>query len=106
MRISVIADFDTVVGFRLAGVKQGYVVESPEEALQRLREVVREEDVGLVIITERLMDKIRSEAEKLLEKRSFPLLVEIPDKAGPIEKKVDPMKELVRRAVGVEIKIE
>jgi V/A-type H+-transporting ATPase subunit F len=106
MRISVIADFDTVVGFRLAGVKEGYVVESPEEALERLREVVKEEDVGLVIMTERLVDRIRSEAEKLLEKRSFPLLVEIPDKTGPIEKKVDPMKELVRRAVGVDIKIE
>jgi len=106
MRISVIGDFDTVVGFRLAGVKDGYVVETPEEALQRLREVVKEEDVGLVIITERLVDKIRAEVDRLLENRSFPLLVEIPDKAGPIEKKVDPLKELVRRAVGVEIKIE
>ena len=106
MKISVIADFDTVIGFRLAGVRQGYVVNSPEEALQRLREVVKKEDVGLVIITERLLEEVRPQAEKLLEKRSFPLLVEIPDKAGPIEKKVDPLKELVRRAVGVEIKIE
>jgi vacuolar-type H+-ATPase subunit F/Vma7 len=30
--------------------------------------------------------------------------VEIPDKSGPIEKKVDPIKELIRKAVGVEIK--
>jgi V/A-type H+-transporting ATPase subunit F len=106
MKISVIADFDTVVGFRLAGVKEGYAVNSPEEALERLREVVKKENVGLVIITERLVDKIRGDVDRLLEKRSFPLLVEIPDKAGPIEKKVDPLKELVRRAVGVDIKIE
>ncbi|WP_456475802.1 V-type ATP synthase subunit F [Candidatus Pyrohabitans sp.] len=106
MKVSVIADYDTVVGFRLAGVREGYPVDSPEEALERLREIVKKDEVGLVIVTERLVDKIRGDVDRLLEKRNFPLLVEIPDKKGAIEKKVDPLKELVRRAVGVDIKIE
>jgi V/A-type H+-transporting ATPase subunit F len=104
MRISVIGDFDTIVGFRLAGIKDAHEVEDPKEAVEILRELIRDEDVGLIIITERLADEIRSETKKMFEGRVTPLLVEIPDKSGPIEKKVDPIKELIRKAVGVEIK--
>ncbi len=106
MKISVIGDRDTTTGFRLAGVEDVHTVKTPEEALQKFREVIKSEDAGLVIITERLAEGVREDMERLLEKRSFPLVVEIPDKGGAIERKVDPLNELVRRAVGVEIKIE
>jgi len=51
------------------------------------------------------MEKIRQEVSELLEGKNFPLLVEVPDKGGKIEKKVDPINELIKRAVGVEIKV-
>ena len=50
-------------------------------------------------------EKLREEIKSISEERMSPLIVEIPDKFGPIEKKVDPLKELVKRAVGVEIKV-
>jgi len=105
MKISVVADFDTVTGFRLAGVREAYVVETPEEAFERIKELIKKEDIGIVITTERIMEKIRQEVSELLEGKNFPLLVEVPDKGGKIEKKVDPINELIKRAVGVEIKV-
>jgi V/A-type H+-transporting ATPase subunit F len=104
MKISVVGDFDTITGFRLAGIKDAYEVEEPAEAVETLKKLVKDEEIGLVIITERLADEIRKETEAIFEGRITPLMVEIPDKGGPIEKKVDPIKELIRRAVGVEIK--
>jgi len=104
MKISLIGDKDTVVGFQLAGVKDARIVDGPEEAKTALRSLAKEEDSGLIIMTEKLADKVRDDITEVTEGKVMPIIVEIPDKGGSIEKKVDPIKELVKRAVGVEIK--
>ena len=103
MKIGVVGDFDTVAGFRLAGVKEAYEVENSGEAVESLRKLMNE-DMGLVIITERLADKIRDEMNTLTAGRALPLIVEIQDRGGPIEGKVDPIMALIKKAVGVDIK--
>jgi len=106
MKIVVIGDNTTVTGFRLAGIKQIYVAESIDEAKKALNEAAFDSNVGLIIITERFAEGLRKEISYLTEGKVIPLIVEIPDKFGPIEEKVDPIKELVKKAVGVEIKFE
>ncbi len=103
MRIGAIGDFATVTGFRLAGIKDAYEVEEPKGAVEVLKKLMKE-DIGVVIITERLADQIRDETAVLIEGKIFPLIVEIPDKHGPIEGKVDPIRALIKKAVGVDIK--
>ena len=105
MRIGVVGDSTTVRGFRLAGVKDAHEADE-RRAAELLRELFKREDMGLIIISEKIADKIREDIEKLAEERLVPVVVEIPDKRGAIERKVDPIKELVKRAVGVEIKLE
>lgn len=105
MKVSVVGDYDTVTGFRLAGVKEAFPVDGPEQALEEIKGLVRREDIAIIITTERIMEKVRDDVSAMLEGKSFPLVVEVPDKEGKIEKKVDPIKELIRRAVGVEIKV-
>jgi V/A-type H+-transporting ATPase subunit F len=103
MEIGVVGDFDTVAGFRLAGVKEAYEVEESGAAVESLRKMMKE-DIGLIIITERLADEIREEMDALTAGRALPLIVEIQDKKGPIEGKVDPIMALIKKAVGVDIK--
>ncbi len=103
MEIGVVGDFDTVTGFRLAGVKEAYEAEEPGAAVESLKKLMKE-DVGLIIITERLADEIREEMDALTAGRAFPLIVEIQDKGGPVEGKIDPIKALIKKAVGVDIK--
>lgn len=105
MKIGVVGDFDTITGFRLAGVREAHEVEDPGVAVKTLKKLVRE-DIGLIIITERLADQIRKETAALIEGRNLPLIIEIPDKHGPIEGKVDPIMALIKKAVGVDIKFE
>ncbi len=104
MKIVTIGDLETVVGFRLAGVKEGYVVENSKEALKKIEELIKDNEIGLIIINERFMMDIRKDVEALLEGREKPLIVDIPDKKGAIER-VDVIKELTRKAVGIEIKL-
>jgi V/A-type H+/Na+-transporting ATPase subunit F len=104
MKISVIGDFDTITGFRLAGIKDTYEVEDPGKAVEVIKDLFKNMEMGVIIITEKIADNIRAELKDISEGKVTPLVVEIPDKHGSIEKKVDPIKELVKRAVGLEIK--
>jgi V/A-type H+-transporting ATPase subunit F len=106
MRVSVIGDFDTVTGFKLAGVQDANEIKEPSEAVPLLKKKIKDEDVGVIIITERIAEEIRDDIRPFTEDLVMPIIVEIPDKKGPLEMKVDPIKEMVRRAVGVDIKTD
>lgn len=103
MKVSVIADRDIVTGFALTGIKDLYAVDNREEAKNALEEVMKNPDIGVVIITERyalyLQEDIRRWRE---EKPLYPLIVEIQDKKGKVERD-DPIRLLIKRAVGLDI---
>jgi len=103
LKVSVIADRDTVNGFALTGIKDLYAVDNREEAKKALAEVMQDPDMGVVIINERyalyLQEDIRRWRE---EKPLYPLIVEIQDKKGRIERE-DPIRILIKRAVGLDI---
>ena len=104
MKISVIGDHSTVTGFRLAGVNEGFEVGSSKDALQILKDLFKDKDSGLIIITEKIYTEIDEDIKRLTEKRVTPMIVAVPDSKGFFEERIDPIKELVRKAVGIEIK--
>jgi V/A-type H+-transporting ATPase subunit F len=105
MKIAVVADQDTAIGFKLAGVGLVYPVKSVEDARELLERLSKRDDVGTIIITERIADNLRDVIKELYKKPSL-IVVEIPDKHGPIEREVDPIRELIRTTLGVELKLK
>ena len=101
MRYFVIGDEDTVLGFRLAGV-EGKEVNTPAEAEIAFDKAIDDHDNGILIITERVAELIRSRVDRLLFTQAFPLILEIPDRLGKIEGKLG-LKEMVNRAIGVSV---
>ena len=99
MRTIVIADEDTVLGFSLAGV-QGIIVSTEEETRNAFEQVTRRNDAGIVVITERVAQHIREAVDKWVIGGGQPLIVEIPDKQGPLEGRRTP-HEFVKSAIGV-----
>jgi len=97
----VIADEHTVTGFKLVGI-DGEVVDSADEAREALRKAFTSSEIGIVILTEKIAASIRSEVEEFLFGHSFPLIIEIPDRTGPLEGRVS-IREMVRSAVGVKV---
>jgi V/A-type H+-transporting ATPase subunit F len=100
-RFYVIGDESTVSGFGLAGV-DGQVVETVEEAREALKKAFAAPDIGIVIIPERLAAGMREDVEKCVFGCAFPLVVEIPDREGPMEKRVS-IHQMVRSAVGISV---
>jgi V/A-type H+-transporting ATPase subunit F len=101
-KIAVMADNDTVTGFMLGGIKEGYPVQNLEEAGKTLQDLVKK-DFSVIITTEKIGDEFRETIEKLTSERALPMIIEIPDKTGSIRKESDPMRELIRRVIGVEM---
>ncbi|MEN8254877.1 MAG: V-type ATP synthase subunit F [Verrucomicrobiota bacterium] len=101
MKYSVIGDEDTVLGFGIVGVL-GKVATNEEETRCAFQEVLEDKDVGIIIITERVADKIRTLVDKYLLTHSFPLIVEIPDRQGRLPGRPD-IKEMVNAAIGIKI---
>ena len=99
MRTIVIADEDTVLGFSLAGVK-GVIVSTPEETRKAFESITRQNDVGIVVLTERIAQQIRELVDKWVIGGGQPLIVEIPDSQGPLEERRTP-HEFVKSAIGV-----
>lgn len=107
--VAVIGDPDTAAGFRLAGVKDVYEY-SPEEGeeVARVLDKVSKEEVAIILINERFAAEARTREriQEINKKKSsvVPIILEIPDKKGPMEKEFDEIGRLIQRAVGVTIK--
>jgi len=102
MRIIVVGDRDMVNGFQLAGIKDTYEAEDPWRVKEILNDVKDMGDVAVVIISRRIAHEIRDYInEWKKEKGIYPIILEIPDKKE-VEVE-DPMRDLVRRAIGIDI---
>ena len=101
MKFFVIGDSDTVLGFSLAGI-DGQVVETPEESSAALKEAFQKEDMGVIVITERVAGQIRHEVDQFIYKTTFPLIIEIPDRHGPVTGRGS-IRDMIRAAVGIHL---
>ena len=108
--IAIIADKDTATGFRLAGISRIYEFSEDESdsTLENLSQTLEKltNECSIIIITERLAEKVRGKIREINERKRgvSPIIVEIPDKRGAIEKEMDEISRLIKRAVGIAIK--
>ena len=100
--VAIIGDIDTVTGFQLGGVKVSKIVETNEDAENALDELMND-DISIIIITEKIADNIREYMDKKIGSAVLPMIIEIPDKSGPSDRGSDPMGELIKRVIGVEM---
>lgn len=99
--IAIVADSETAIGFKLGGIKEVNTVKNSEEAKKIIKNLTNQ-GFAIIITTEKIGDEIRDFIDVLTKNRTLPIIVEVPDKTGPIKRAADPLKELVKRAIGIE----
>jgi len=92
---------DTRTGMRLAGI-EGVVVHEREEVLSALNDALENHDIGIILLTEKLMDLVQDEVMGIKLNRDFPLIVEIPDRHGS-RRDADAIMKYIREAIGLKI---
>lgn len=102
MKFFLISDnIDTQMGMRMAGI-EGVVAHSKDHVLDELNKAAEDEDVAVVLMTEKLVELCRERVYDIKLNRPRPLIVEIPDRHGN-SGVIDSISRYVEEAIGVKI---
>ena len=99
MRIVAVGRRAFVSGFMLSGV-EGIVVESPDEALSTIERLVKEGDVGLIIVSSDVSEPIRQRISSIKAKIPVPLIYEVPAPGEKKEVKIE-YRSMLRDLLGI-----
>ncbi len=82
MKFFLISDnTDTRMGMRLAGI-EGVVVNNEAEAVSALEKAVGDEQVAVILVTEKVVGFCKDRINEIRFNRDTPLITEIPDRHG------------------------
>lgn len=108
MKIVSLTRAETAMGLRLGGLKETYIIENSKEAADKLLELTTDTETGILIVDDeiarmnhKLIDDIRA------SNKTFPIIVEIQTRERTeVVEGVDPLANLIKRAIGVDITAE
>lgn len=106
-RVVVLTDAETATGYRLAGVEVRET--DPENAQHALEELIASDAYGLVVVDEGLVADPVASTERIMRERELPVLLPVPSLGAAFGEDTDAtayMKELVRSAIGFDIKLD
>ncbi len=102
MKMFLISDnIDTYTGFRLSGV-EGVVVHTREEVKQQLDKTVSDKEIGIIVVTEKIMQLCTDLIDDIKISVSRPLIVSVPDRHGR-EDQADSISKYIREAIGIKL---
>lgn len=92
---------DTWVGMRLAGI-DGIVIHERKDVIEVMKAAMIDPDIGIIILTEKIVDLAREEIMEYKIKNRKPLIIEIPDRHGTTRGQ-DVITNYIRESVGIRI---
>ena len=102
MKVFILSDnTHTLTGMRLSGV-EGVVVHEREDILKELAKVKEKRDIGILLITELLAERVQPELSKMKLSHTLPIIVEIPDRHG-LRRPPDFLTRYIRESIGLKI---
>lgn len=102
MKFYLISDnADTKMGMRIAGI-EGVVANTAEDTLIALESAVDDENIAVVLMTEKLVGLCRDKVYDIKLNRRRPLIVEIPDRHGN-SGVIDAISRYVEEAIGIKL---
>lgn len=69
---------DIGVGLRFAGI-QTFIIDEAENIVIKLKDLIKDEDVGIINVTEDVYNLCHEEIDKITQKKDFPLIIKIPN---------------------------
>ncbi|MBN2586513.1 MAG: hypothetical protein JXA64_08805 [Candidatus Fermentibacteraceae bacterium] len=102
-KVAFIGDADSVLGFRALGVETVVPV-SGDDAREQFERLIREE-TSVIMITEDLMDQLQEQIDGTVH-LAVPSVVVLPGVRGTRRKGENTIRELIIKAVGVDLMSE
>lgn len=106
-KVIILTDSETATGYRLAGVE----VREAEQAgaVRALEQLIESGEYGLVVVDEGLVADAVASTARMMRGRDLPVILPVPSLSaafGEGDDATEYMKDLVRNAIGFDIKLE
>ena len=102
MKFFLISDnSDTLTGLRLSGIR-GIVVHEKEEILSALEKACADQSVGIILVTEVILQKASQEIDKIKLDKNKPIITAIPDRHG-IKRSKDYLTNYIKESIGIKL---
>jgi vacuolar-type H+-ATPase subunit F/Vma7 len=98
MKVVAVGGKAFITGFVLSGVSGEYA-DSSASALEKIQKLVRDPEVGLIMVSDEIARPIRDDLVAVKSKRAVPLIYEVPG-PGSKPEKVD-YRAMLRAILGV-----
>jgi len=105
LEIAVIGDEITVTGFRLCGVKMGYVPEDEGALREILDSLSKLDEVGIIVITDEYAFKIREEILRVMRERKK-IVLTLPTTEKGMEVRKELIDKIINTAIGIRLEKE
>ena len=102
-KILVIADSQTCIGYRLAGVKETHALDG-KQAEKKLEELLEQENIGIIVVNEKTITQMDWRLKKKIDRIAKPVVIAVPGKEGPSEE-AESLKKMISKALGFELKM-
>jgi V/A-type H+-transporting ATPase subunit F len=102
-RIAMVGNEQLVLGFKLAGVVESYVISGQQHAESTLKKLLERGDVGIIIMSSGVKRQVRDRRlMETIDESILPLVVEVPEKGEGVTEE-DTLRNLILRAIGIDI---
>ena len=98
MEIAVIGSSEFVLGFRLAGIRKTYPVETDEKLAEYITRALDDGSIGILVLQSRDLTRIPRRLQTTLENSVKPTVIAVGAEEGGLS-----MRERIKRSVGVDL---
>jgi len=92
---------DAWAGMQLAGV-EGIILHEKDETESKIKELIKSEEIGIILITEKLRFICREYIDQIMKTHKKPLFLEIPDRHG-FGRSKSSVEDYIKKSIGLNI---
>ena len=101
--MTAIGDPETCSWLKLAGIGEVYPIEGKHKnAYEILSSLWVRKDISVILITPDIAEQYHQQITEFMTKNPFPIIMELPIKREDVK---DPLTDLIRQAVGINLEL-
>ena len=104
-RLAVVGDRELVIGYRLIGIDDTFIVSDEEDASKKIQELYSSGEFGLIIASNSMRAKLSSKFIAEIEESIEPLVLFMPSQKETAEENEETIAALAKRVLGISIEV-
>ena len=104
-RLAVVGDRELVIGYRLIGIDDTFIVSDDEDASKKIQELYSSGEFGLIIASNSMRAKLSSKFVAEIEESIEPLVLFMPSQKEAEDEDKESIAALAKRVLGISIEV-